>query len=65
MYNIDFLPQLEESRRHFFGSLEPREAVQRISPYFPPVGLRVVECVEDTNGEFVPIRTLDEVVKNP
>ena len=63
--DIDFLPQLEESRRRLFGSLEPREAVQRISPYSPPVELRAVECVEDINGEWVPVKDLDGIVKNP
>jgi hypothetical protein len=64
MYNIDFLPQLEESRRRLFGSLEPGEAVEKISNYSPPVGAKVIKCVEDVNGEFVPVRVLEKAVRN-
>jgi hypothetical protein len=65
MYNIDFLSQLEEYRRRLFGSLEPREVVKAISHYSPPVGVRVLECVEDRNGEFVPVKALDGIVESP
>jgi hypothetical protein len=61
MYNTDFLSQLEASRRHLFGSnTDPRttsdEAYNR---YSIPPGLRVLECNEDSNGEFVPQEALE------
>jgi len=57
MYNTDFLPQLERFRRHLFraGFTDPinasNEAHRR---YSPPPGVKVVECYEDTNREYVP-----------
>jgi hypothetical protein len=59
MYNIDFLPQLETSRRSLFGagvdSIDSRGAPHDTSAgYSPPAGVRVVECEEAPNGEWVP-----------
>ncbi|MBS3079660.1 hypothetical protein J4218_06060 [Candidatus Pacearchaeota archaeon] len=62
MYNTDFLPQLEASRRHLFGSLDTRDAVRRMNNYVPPSNLQVLPCVEDTNGEWVPQIVLEERV---
>ena len=57
MYNLDYLHQLEMSKRHFFGlrSFDSRkisEEMQRV--YYPPLGVRILECYEDVNGEWVP-----------
>jgi len=63
MYNIDFLPQLEASRRHIFGSGDPRELGMR-NHYSIPLGVEVLECVEDINGEWVPKRALDDQISS-
>ncbi len=57
MYNTRFLPQLEGFRRHLFG--EGAVDLRGVSPeqysrYFPPPGVKVHRCYEDTNGEWVP-----------
>lgn len=55
MYNVDFLPQLEASRRHLFGSsgippdkLEAAMILLEMKPF------KTVPCHQDTNGEWVP-----------
>lgn len=58
MYNTDFLRQIEKSRRHIFGTgcFDCRSFSEEVSrKYFPPVNLKVIECYEDINGEYVPI----------
>ncbi len=50
MYNIDFLKQIEESRRYIFGNRGPSES----PPYFPSKDIEIIQCKEDTNGEWVP-----------
>jgi len=61
MYNIDFLFQLENSRRHIFGNLDPRDLPLSVG-YYPPPGTRIIECIEAPNGEYVPTTTLEEKV---
>ena len=57
MYNVDFLPQLEKFRRSLRRAEEVPEG-ERLDythlRYSPPPGVRILECVEDTNGEWVP-----------
>lgn len=54
MYNTDFLPQLEESRRHLFGNTgcPPDEATR--ARYMPPRSIKTIPCHEDSNSEWVP-----------
>ncbi|MBS3075590.1 hypothetical protein J4429_03970 [Candidatus Pacearchaeota archaeon] len=58
MYNIDFLPQLEESRRHLFGNSDPHNPLSS-ALYHPPLTLKIIKCGEDINGEWVPVRALE------
>ena len=66
MYNTDFLPQLERAREHLFGRgvVDVREHLDEIQAselgYFPPPDVKIVECREDTNGEWVPVNSLEE-----
>jgi hypothetical protein len=60
MYNTDYLPQLEESRRHLFDNRNPRN-LPVSSRYFPPQNIEILECEEDTNGEWVPKKRLEEI----
>lgn len=59
MYNLKFLLQLEASRQHLFGALEPREAADRVNNYVPPEKTEVIECEENRNGEWIPRRALE------
>lgn len=57
MYNIDFLPQLEKSRKYLFGLTEksPREVSdEAYLQYSVPEDVKIIPCKEDTNGEYVP-----------
>lgn len=64
MYNTDFLPQLEKSRKHLFGLGEPREVSKEYyALYHPPSNLRILECKKDVNGEWVPSPLEKEVEK--
>jgi len=66
MYNIDFLPQLQRSEEHLFGRsfLNPREVSDEFYPRYSPLKeARILECKEDSNGEFVPIDALEKVVE--
>ena len=63
MYNVAFLPQLEEFRRNLFGlgvvsgEVTPRESSDESHErYSVPEHIETVPCHEDTNGEWVPIR---------
>lgn len=53
MYNTKYAAQMEKFRKHLFGSANPRtdDAYQR---YSLPPGVKLVECYEDDNGEWVP-----------
>jgi len=53
MYNVGYTEQLERFRRETFGSLDPRELPASVS-YLPPADLEVIECEEDSNGEWIP-----------
>ncbi len=54
MYNINFLPQMKKFREQLFGAgVNPRD-VELNHSYCPPAELEMLECVEDTNGEWVP-----------
>lgn len=67
MYNTDFLPQLEKSRKYIFGkrTTEPREASDKAHIiYSVPKGATILECVEDSNGEFVPKKSLERKVNS-
>ena|GEM_PF-2956521 len=58
MYNIDFSEQLEQSRRRLWGAgcVDTQAAAEEASrrAYFPPENVKVLECYEDINGEWVP-----------
>jgi len=58
MYNIDFLPQLEEFRKHLWGAgcVDVQVAAEKASRrgYVPPADVEILPCYEDTNGEWVP-----------
>ncbi len=67
MYSVDFESQLEASRQHLFGSLEPREASDAAyQRYSVPPEIRVVKCEENTRGEWVPIpdKSVDSVISH-
>ncbi len=60
MYNIDFLPQLEEARKHLWGPLYDlasvdSQAAADVASRMPLNlnGVKFVSCHEDTNGEWV------------
>jgi len=64
MYNADFLPQIKKFRRDVFGDEEYNRggAPRR---YVLPPNVKVLECKEDINGEYVPFpatskKTLEE-----
>lgn len=52
MYNVEFLPQLEESRRRLGTPLSDRDKIY--AKYLPPSSLKIVPCHEDADGELVP-----------
>lgn len=58
MWNTDFQKQLDASARYLFG--ETGEVVRGASieeasgRYSPSKGLKVLQCFEDINGEWVP-----------
>ncbi len=56
MYNIDFLPQLEKSKRFIFGMAcsDGKSVEESAMEYVPPANLEVIGCYEDVNGEWVP-----------
>lgn len=51
MYNVDFLPQLEESRLRLFGHSGEPPPQEECLAYQLSLGLKVVELVQDENGE--------------
>lgn len=53
MYNPDFLPQLKTFEQDLFGNRGQPSAIDS-ARYCPPVGIRIIECHEDVNGEWVP-----------
>lgn len=63
MYSMAHHSQVEAARRHIFGSRTPRDidytdprdpgATAHVRYSLPP-GVKVLECVQDINGEFVP-----------
>lgn len=59
MYNVDYLPQLEKFRRDLFGGRTPEEIADAERRYCPPPSVKIVDCVEDTNGEWVPKDSLE------
>lgn len=64
MYNPKYLPQLEKFRVDVFGRRgDSRELEERAKlggrrveqiPYSLPAGIKVIPCVQDTNGEWIP-----------
>ncbi len=66
MYDIDFLPQIEEFGTYLFGSLDPRNLPAHfIFGYIPSKDLEILECVEAPNGEWVPkTYKLEELILN-
>ncbi len=68
MYNTDFLPQMEKYRRELFGVagiVDPQGAAASAAAmnYFPPLGMKMVPCHEDTNGEWVPDTDASETLE--
>lgn len=61
MYNIDFIHQLEKCRKHIFGYSDSRD-LPASAKYHPPEGVEIIECVLDTNGEWVPKKALERRV---
>ena len=58
MYNTEFQRQLDESRRNLFGNNDPRTAsVDSYLLYSPPKDLKLLPCIENEHGEFVPVRS--------
>ena len=57
MYNVNFLPQIEEFRANLFGTaFDLRQASDEAhSRYSLPKDVKVLECHKDTNGEWVPV----------
>jgi hypothetical protein len=56
MYNIDFLPQLERSRRYIFGNRNPEDPRgMPIVHYVPSKDVQLIQCEENEHGEWVPI----------
>ncbi|MEK6873384.1 MAG: hypothetical protein AABW91_00930 [Nanoarchaeota archaeon] len=65
MYNTDFLPQIERFRRHLFGAGadNPRASSDQANiSYCLPSNISLIPCVEDNNGEYVPITALENRV---
>jgi len=68
MYNIDYLPQIEEFHRYLWGAgcVDPIAAAEEASrkAYFPPKDLEVVPCVKAPNGEWIPVtyKVIDDVL---
>ncbi len=71
MGNTDYFHQLEDSRRHIFGngelgllaSVDPQVAAEIASKMpLPTKDIKYVECHEDNNGEFVPVKSLEKNV---
>lgn len=54
MYNVDVLPQCEESRRRLNGFGGPPSPTNGARYSLPP-SVGVLECRQDTNGEWIPI----------
>ena len=64
MYNTDFQPQIDASREHLLsgtGALSPRDLPTAV--YYPPAGMKLVECQEDSNGELVPKTCLEKAIE--
>lgn len=56
MYNLDFYKQLQDSKRHLFGSGDPKDVSADLhARYMPSPTAKVIECKEDINGEWVPV----------
>jgi hypothetical protein len=62
MYNINYLSQLQESRRHLFGYRDPRN-LPASSRYFPPQNVQILECEENASGEWAPKKGLVEKIE--
>jgi hypothetical protein len=54
MYNIDFLPQLERSRRYIFGNRNPEDPRGMPVVHYVP-STEIIQCEENERGEWVPI----------
>jgi hypothetical protein len=58
MYGMNFHEQLEEFERDLWGPgvVDVREAARQASQgrYVPPPGVKILQCYEDVNGEWVP-----------
>lgn len=56
MYNTDFA-QIEEFRRYLgITDVDMRDAFEKVSRqnYFPPKDVKMLQCFEDDNGEWIP-----------
>lgn len=65
MYNIVFLPQLERFKEDLFGAgcVDVRASAEEASRrYVLPDHIKTIPCVEDTNGEWVPVTSLERKV---
>ena len=62
MYNTDYLPQIEAFRRDLFGNFTEEQIEDARIRYVSPKDMKMVKCVEDSNGEFVPISSLENNV---
>lgn len=61
MYNTDFREQCENFRRHLFGYegvVDPQLAAHKASlrGYVPQEDMEMIECEQNSNGEWVPKR---------
>ncbi len=66
MYNIDYLPQLEDFHRNFFGRSEvpAREISDEVHiMYSTPERIEILACEEDINGEWVPKKNHSPLLK--
>lgn len=68
MYNVNFEGQLRRFRQDLYGNraafMTCREASATTPPYFPPAGMRMIPCVQASNGEWVPDpKALEEKAK--
>ncbi|MBS3093356.1 hypothetical protein J4456_02110 [Candidatus Pacearchaeota archaeon] len=53
MYNTTYLPTIEKFYIDLFRSLDSKN-LPHSKNHYPQSKLKVMKCIEDTNGEWVP-----------